>query len=182
MYSEALKNSDPVDPHAFVMSYAQDRFGLSDSDAEAFWEVLNHPQTIIRYGKGDYGKGDAVASLRDQAVADRDLLYSMKVKSNKDEFERFLLMWDIRVQYLEYKVIEDLVNSPDFDRSKASAMLRQLKEKVISKTRGLDKRFTAACRGYLKPGDIERNNAVRSRQIVRLEKILENMAAGTPKS
>ena len=179
MYSEALKNSDPVDPHAFVISYAQDRFGLSDSDAEAFWEVLNHPQTIIRYGKGDYGKGDAVASLRDQAVADRDLLYSMKVKSNKDEFERFLLMWDIRVQYLEYKVIEDLVNSPDFDRSKASAMLRQLKEKVISKTRGLDKRFTAACRGYLKPGDIERNNAVRSRQIVRLEKILENMAAGT---
>ena len=55
-----------------------------------------------------------------------------------------------------------------------------LKEKVISKTRGLDKSFTAACRGYLKPGDIERNNAVRSRQIVRLEKILENMAAGTP--
>ena len=57
-------------------------------------------------------------------------------------------------------------------------MLAELRAKVISQTRKLDKRFETACKGYLKQGDIEKYNSVRSRQLIRLEKVLENMAAG----
>ena len=39
MYSEALNSDSPVDPHAFVTSYAQTRFGLSKEESEAFWVV-----------------------------------------------------------------------------------------------------------------------------------------------
>ena len=98
MYAEALRSEAPIDPHAFVTKYAQDRFGLSADSAQTFWDILNHPQTIIRYGKSDYGKGEDVYTVRDNALADRNALYSMKVSGNRKEFELFLLMWDIRVQ------------------------------------------------------------------------------------
>ena len=176
MYSEALKKESPVDPHEFVTSYAKNRFGMSDEDAKKFWMILNSPQTIIRYGKGDYGKGEDVDVIRDNSVKDRNVLYSLKVKQNKDEFERFLLMWDIRVQYLEYKVIENEVNGSEFCRSKAEALLKRLNDKVISQNKSLNKRYNEMCKGYLKPQEIEYQNSVRLRQIALLEQTLRNIA------
>ncbi len=177
MYAEALKVQTPIDPHAFVTKYAQDRFGLSSESAENFWNILNHPQTIIRKGKSDYGKGEPVSVVRDNALADRDALYSMKVTRNKHEFDLFLLMWDIRIQYLEYKVIENEVNSTDFCRARAGEMLKQLEDKVISKTRKLNKRFAALCSGYLKSDEISYQNEVRVRQIDRMQAMLKNLAS-----
>lgn len=177
MYSEALKSESPIDPHAFVTAYAQERFGLSADSAENFWTILNHPQTIIRKGKSDYGKGEDVSVVRDNAIADRDALYSMKVTKNKDEFALFLLMWDIRIQYLEYKVIENEINSPEFCRVKAGEMLKQLEDKVISKTRKLDKRFESLCSGYLKSDEIAYLNEVRVRQIEYIQAKLKNIAS-----
>lgn len=175
MYAEALKSEIPVDPHAFVTDYARERFGLTGEEAEVFWNVLNVPQTIIRHGKSDYGKGEDVKAVRDKALSDRNALYSLKVRRNMDEFERFLLMWDIRVQYLEYKVIESKINSPDFSRSRAPEMLKELKVKVLSLTSELDRRFSRLYRGYLKPQEIEYLNSVRLRQIDRTEKVLKNL-------
>ena len=175
MYGEALKKETSIDPHDFVLHYAKDRFGISDSDAEKLWEVFNTPQTIILRGKAENGKGDSVNMIRDKAVADRDALYAMNIKTNKTEFDMFLLMWDIRVQFLEYKVIEAEINSPDFVRAKAPEMLSRLNDKVLSVNGKLDKRFAAMCKGYLKPQEIEYLNALRLRQAGRTEKMLKNL-------
>jgi hypothetical protein len=118
-----------------------------------------------------------VRVVRDNALADRDDLYSMKVTRNKHEFDLFLLMWDIRIQYLEYKVIENEVNSTDFCRARAGEMLEQLEDKVISKTRKLNKRFAALCSGYLKSDEISYQNEVRVRQIDRMQAMLKNLAS-----
>lgn len=175
MYAEALKTAGPVDPHDYVLRYSRDRFGMTDVEAEKFWEVLSTPQSIILCGKDKQGKGQDVSIARDKALSDRDALYAMKIKSNKEEFEMFLLMWDIRVQFLEYKVLEAEINSAEFTRSDAKEMLERLDDKVLSINKKLDKRFAAMCKGYLKDAEIKYLNDLRMRQAGRTEQMLRNM-------
>ena len=175
MYGEALNTMGSVDPEEFVLRYCRERFGFDDDDAKRFWIAFNTPQTIILRGKGQQGKGEDVCLIRDKAVADRDALYAMKVKRNKAEFDMFLLMWDIRVQFLEYKSLEAEMNSVDFTCSDAPEMLERLRKNVLSVNGKLSRRFSAMCKGYLKPQEIEYLNALRLRQVSRTEEMLKNL-------
>jgi len=87
----------------------------------------------------------------------------------------FLLMWDIRVQFLEYKSLEAEMNSVDFTCSDAPEMLERLRKNVLSVNGKLSRRFSAMCKGYLKPQEIEYLNALRLRQVSRTEEMLKNL-------
>ncbi len=160
MYGASLNQSGPIDPELFVKSYAQDRFGFSEEESQSFWEILSTPQQMVQVNNRANTEKE-----RDQSVSLRDRLYDMVPRKNKKEYEHLKLMFDIRVQYLEFKVLESVMNSSDFTRSKAPALLKEMEQKVLGPSRDLEKRFIQLNQGYLKFPELEYQNAFRMRKI-----------------
>lgn len=165
-YGEALKSAGPVDPKAFVTNYAQERFGLTAPEGEELWEILTATQAVVTRGKDK--AGNSVTAIRNQTGKLRDRLYAMNPIRNREEFEHYRLMFDIRMQYLAFKNIESICNSSRFNWSMAPELLERLRGEVMSLTPDLDRRFTELHKGYLKDGEINYLNAVRVRKIDQL--------------
>jgi hexosaminidase len=68
------------------------------------------------------------------------ILYQLQPQKNKEEFEHYRLMADIRMLYLSYQKIEAEVNDAGFNNSKVPSMLMQLK-KLLSDSKLINERF-----------------------------------------
>jgi hypothetical protein len=163
MYGEAVNNPAPVDPHDFVVRYAEERFGLSTSEGEGLFQILSAPQRTVRYGKDS--EGNSVSDILSETKALQNKLYAMAPKSNQKEFEHFRLMFDLRVQYLQYKEIERIFNSPEFSRGMAAELLYRLENEVMSQNASLDRRFSELNTGYIKTEELPSLNSRRARQM-----------------
>ncbi len=164
MYGEALRSDGPVDPEGFVLRYGAERFGFSAGEAAVLWRVLAAPQRQVRYGI-ESGTRAPVAEVLAATRAVRDELYTLVPRRNRREIDHLRLMMDLRVQYLEYKVIEAEFNSPGFSRAGAAALLARLEGEVISKNDELARRFTELNSGYIKEAELPYLNSVRERQM-----------------
>jgi len=65
--------------------------------------------------------------LADSQALTVKTLYELQPQKNKEEFEHYRLMADIRMLYLTYPKIEAEVNDPGFSNSKIPSILVQLK-------------------------------------------------------
>jgi hypothetical protein len=163
-YAESSRRTEPLNPGEFIARYGRERFGLPTSDAETFRDILYSRQVRIRYGQAGGGRlslEEVLAQTRRQ----RDALYVMTPSENGREFEHFRLMWDIRLQYLEFKIIDAIYNSPDFNRGMAAGLLARLESDVMSRTAGLDARYISLNGEFLKPGEPQFQNSLRVRKI-----------------
>jgi len=111
-YAEALNSLDPLDPHAFVVRYARERFGLTVPEGEQVWEILTISPELIVNGKP--ATSPSIAAMRETVEDAVAKMKSLKPMSNRDEFEHFRLMLDIRLHYLKFKEAEERFNSPGF--------------------------------------------------------------------
>ena len=76
-------------------------------------------------------------------------------------------MLDLRINYLSYKEIEFIYNSNSYDMTQASELAQRL-NKIISEADKLDKRFVHINKGYLKSGQAEEINALRTEKMKEL--------------
>jgi len=81
-----------------------------------------------------------VSQLADSQALALKTLYELQPQKNKEEFEHYRLMVDIRMLYRSYQKIEAEVNDPDFSNSKIPSILMQLK-KLLSDAKLIDQRF-----------------------------------------
>ena len=168
-YAEALRSTEPLDPHAFVVRYATERFGVTKTEGELLWEVLTIPSELIVNGKPV--TSPSIAALRETVEEAVKKMNSIKPASNSDEFEHFRLMLDIRLHYLRFREAESRFNSTDFSIDDRKSVITEL-EKLIQETKDLDRRFARLNRGFLHESEIEHQNMIRNRKLILLHRRL----------
>lgn len=164
-YAQALKQSEPIVPEAFVSEYAQERFGLSVEESKKLWEALTLDPEMIRNSKP--AKSKTIAEMISKTEYARSILYALKPKKNIDEFEHFRLMVDLRKHYLKFKALEAVYNSDNFSRKEAGKLIPKLEE-LIAESEMLDKRFSTSHQGFLYDKELADQNMIRKKPLTML--------------
>src|SRR5205814_6188003 len=94
-------------------------------------------------------------------------LYQLKPQKNKEEFEHYRLMADIRMLYLTYQKIEEEVNEPGFSNSKIPSILMQLK-RLLSDSRLINQRFISLNKNTFYVTELQEENSFRNDKIILL--------------
>jgi hypothetical protein len=157
-YAQSVNQTEPLNPHDFVVEYAQNRFGLTAQTGEILWEILSAKQEVIH-------AKTAVNPVLRQTLQLRNKLYDLKPTKNKTEFEHLKLMFDIRINYLKFKELESFYQSGCFHRSEAKGLLQKI-DQLLAEEKKLDKRFVSLQSGFLHPKEIEHQNTIRKRKIL----------------
>lgn len=111
----------------------------------------------------------------DECVRMRDELARLKPRKGAEEAAHYLLMLDIRINYLRFKAVEARCQSASFDRSGIPELVSGLKT-LLAETRTLDRRFARLNGGYLKAREIEYMNTMRS---VKMKSLYERLTNNT---
>ncbi|MFD2525312.1 family 20 glycosylhydrolase [Flavihumibacter stibioxidans] len=161
-FAEALKTLDPINPEAFVKRYAEERFGLKENDRQRFWQAITtDPKQVV------ITRPDAVSEISGLRIKNdtaRKILKELMPLRNQKEFEHYRLMFDLRGFYLDFKEIEAVYNSADFNRSKAKTLVPRL-EKLRSASKTLDRRFYDLNKGFLHEEEIREQNLIRNQKL-----------------
>ena len=88
----------------------------------------------------------------------------MKPKSNNKEFEHLKLMLDLRLFYLDSKMLESEYES-DFMAKTEKTKMKNAFSELIDRSKKLDQRFSALNKGFLYPSEIEEQNRIRSQKV-----------------
>ena len=90
----------------------------------------------------------------------RNALCAIKPSKNEKEFEHFKLMADLRMHYLDFKVVVEELNSENFKKSQTPALVDKLDE-IFKDAKKLNKRFTKLNKGFLYDSELENQNELR---------------------
>ncbi|MBL0742983.1 beta-N-acetylhexosaminidase [Chryseolinea lacunae] len=159
-YTESLKSTAPLDIPAFVQKYGNETYGFSKDQSLKFWNALRTAPYEIQQGQVQGPTTMSVQNVLDSAALAARWLRELTPSKNKDEFEHYRLMADIRVHYLDYQRIEKQVNKPAFTQKDFPDVLKQLKSLIVQ-SENLNQRFVALNKAYLHPGEMDVENVLR---------------------
>lgn len=160
-YFEAVKAKEPLDITQFVKNYSAKNYGFNEGQSKTFWEALTKAPYEITQGVVS-NKDVNVNQLLDSAKLASRQLYELKPLKNKEEFEHYRLMADIRVQYLTYSALEIEVNKPGLKDSRITEIITELRKIDTAK---LDKRFIALNKYALYDAELDQENELRNAKI-----------------
>jgi len=140
-FTEAMKNA-PFDLMGFLNRYCEDRFGFDAAETGTFWSALTMTPYQADNGSVLYKDTWSISMLHDSTEKAVGMLSSLVPERNHEEFGHFLLMMDIRMNYLAYKELEAMVNAPSFLPEQVPGVLAQL-ERIIKTGALIDSRFMA---------------------------------------
>lgn len=158
-YAEAVRKVEAIDPQAFALKYAQERFGLSEKDSKEFWKALTVTPELISRGKPETSL--SIAKMIENHEPARLALHELKPEKHEKEFEHFRLMADLRAHYLEFKELESIYNSDQFNLGEEALILPRLRE-LLSEAELLNQRFAALQKGFLFDAEIADQNRLRT--------------------
>jgi len=160
-YAEAIKSVQPIDIEHFIIKYCHENYGLDDRQSISFWTALKMTPYEVEQGKVMTGEPLSVQQLLDSAMEAAKILDSLKPEKNKEEFEHYSLMANIRMQYLSYESIEKKVNSESFTQDQIPGILSEL-ESIMTKNAEINKRFLELNKNYYHLAELEGENQLRS--------------------
>ena len=166
-YSESLKLDQPLNTDDFIIKYGKDHFGFTKEQSGAFWNALKTSPYEIQQGKVIAPFEMTVQQLSDSNDVAVKTLYALKPIKNKQEYEHYKLMADIRGYYLRYQAIEKMVNDPTFNGSQKPVIIDKLK-KLLAGSKSLDDRFIQLNKGFLNPSEIQEENLLRNIKVIHL--------------
>ncbi len=172
-YTESLKNSEPLNIESFVARYTREKYGFSAGEARKFWQALTTAPYEVQRGQViSRNKAQlTIKNLLDSSTAAVRTLQDLNPSKNKNEYEHYLLMADIRTYYLTLMWIEDEMNREDYNLSKAPSLLSVLKKLDPDR---LDSRFIRAHQHAYYVSELELENRMRNLRYHTLKERLEN--------
>ena len=162
-YCDAVRSDAPFEPETFVKGWARTRLGLDETGAEVLWRYFSMPQEMVSVtaaGAKD-ARGRDVEEVLAECRAMRDELAQLRPRDGRDHVAHYLLMLDIRIEYLRFKCFEARYQSSEFRRSDIPALERDLAALVRDAAK-IDKRFALLHKNYLKPAEIDYVNRMRT--------------------
>jgi hypothetical protein len=163
-YTKSLQSQKPLDIDEFIKTYSKQQYGFNDQQSVSFWKALTTCPYEINQGKVIASSGITVSQLADSQALAVKTLYELQPQKNKEEFEHYRLMADIRMLYLSYQKIEAEVNDPGFSNSKIPSILVQLK-KLLSDAKLIDQRFISLNKNALYLTELQKENDLRNSKI-----------------
>ncbi|MCD7936647.1 MAG: family 20 glycosylhydrolase [Tannerellaceae bacterium] len=151
-YSYAVNSRLPLDYQTFIKEYGQTRYGLSATESELFLTYFTHPQEEILKGGKDKN-GTPVKEILRECIRLKQEFNTLTPKHNRDEFAHYSLMLDIRINYLQFKEIETVYESPAYHRSRAAELQARL-QPVIEESLRINQEFIKLNKNYLKEEEL----------------------------
>lgn len=164
-YCQAANSKEALSSRDFILSYAHQRYGFSKEEAQVFLDYFLLPQELVRNGKD--AKGTTMAQVIENCKELKKKFDKLSPQQYSSEFEHYRLMLDLRINYLNYKEVEFIYNSENYDVTQAAGLAQRL-NKIISEADKLDKRFIYLNKDYLKPGQAEDINTLRTEKMKEL--------------
>lgn len=161
-YCEALRSSEPLDPVRFIAGYAEERYGLSAAGSKILLEYFSMPQETV--GNGKDAKGKPVGEVIEECRSLKTKMDKLAPRYNKEEFEHFRFMLDLRIHYLAFKEIESCYQSDRYTAEQAPDLIKRLKV-LFKEAALLDKRFIRMNKTYLKEPQLEEINTWRNEKM-----------------
>jgi hypothetical protein len=162
-YAKSLQSVEPLDYHQYIIDYCNSQYGFNKSASENFIAALfSAPYEVIQGAIADSSM--SIGELLDSARLAAKTLASLQPSKNKNEFEHYRLMGDIRVQYLTYEQIEAFVNSDQFSQKELPATLARLKT-LLANTEKINQRFLALNGRYFHTEELRQENELRNARI-----------------
>ena len=169
-YCQAANSDKILNPHDFILSYAQQRYGFSNKEAQTFLRYFSFPQELVRKGKDT--KGTDITEIIKNSKEVKNKFDKISPRQNINEFEHYRLMLDLRINYLRYKEIEFIFNSSTYDVTQAEKLLQRLYQ-IITEAEDLDNRFIDMNKNYLKSGQAKEINTLRTEKMKELYQALQ---------
>lgn len=159
----AVNSEERFEPEDFIRSYAMNEMGLDKEGADVLMDYFSMPQNQIYIGSDGAKDSDGrpVGEILEECISIRDRMVVLKPQHKEKELEHWILMLDMRINYLRFKEVEAFVQSDGFDRSGAAAVLSVL-EDIVAEEDSLASRFESLNKGYVKDSDIEYVNNIKS--------------------
>jgi len=151
----------------FIKTYGKEQYGFNNEQSVSFWQALTTCPYEIKQGKVVASQNITMSQLADSQALAVKILYQLQPLKNKEEFEHYRLMADIRMLYLTYQKIEAEVNDSSFSNSKVSPILMQLK-KLINDSKLIDQRFISLNKATLYTEGLQEENNLRNSKIILL--------------
>ncbi|MGN6604736.1 MAG: beta-N-acetylhexosaminidase [Ginsengibacter sp.] len=170
-YTQSLRTDKPLDIPNFIHAYSKQQFGFTEEQSEAFWKALTMTPYEVKQGEVISPKPMTVQQLADSQATAVKTLYDLKPAKNREEFEHYRLMADIRMQYLSYQKIEKQVNMPSFTKSQLPGVVQQL-EQLLTDSKKIDQRFIDLNKNTLYMSELQQENNLRDSKINLLYKRL----------
>ncbi len=159
-YSQSLRSDKPLDIRAFIRSYSKQQYGFNEQQATSFWKALTSTPYEIKQGEVISPIPMTVKQLADSQSSAVKTLYRLEPTKNKEEFEHYRLMADIRMLYLNYQKIEKQVNMVSFTKVQLPAVVQQLKH-LLEDSKRIDQRFIDLNKNTLYMSELEEENNLR---------------------
>lgn len=163
-FFKAVNTADPLNIPDFINQYAKRTFGFSSAKAILFWKAISACNYDISQGKVMIADPPTIQQMLDSTKWAAKTLQQLKPVKGIEEFAQLQLMTDIRVQYLETYVLEDLLNNKTFNAGDFDRIGARLKA-VLSKSPSLDKRFMNLNKNTFYLGELQAENRIRSYHI-----------------
>ncbi|HKK42767.1 MAG TPA: family 20 glycosylhydrolase [Bacteroidales bacterium] len=158
-YAQSLRQDVPLDPKAFVVKYARERFGLTAAEGEKLWDILcASPEQVT---PGDTADLERISRSVSHA---EELMASLAPGAHMKEFEHLRLMLDLRLYYLDFMKIESVYESNRYNRETAKIILPELK-RLLDESKSLNDRFADLNKGFLYPDEIKEQNHIRNEKL-----------------
>ncbi|MGH2649004.1 MAG: beta-N-acetylhexosaminidase [Ginsengibacter sp.] len=170
-YTQSLRTDKPLDVPDFIGAYSKQYYGFDQQQATSFWEALTTTPYEVKQGEVIASSAMTVQQLADSQATAVKTLYRLQPTKNKEEFEHYRLMADIRMLYLNYQKIEKQVNMPSFTRAQLPSVVQQLKQ-LLSDSKKIDQRFIRLNSNTLYLAELEQENNLRDSKINLLYKRL----------
>jgi hexosaminidase len=161
-FADALKTTDPFDQKKFVSKYSKINYGFDEVQSASFLKAL----IAVPYEVGNNKvKGPlSLKQLADSVAWSAEVLSALKPVKNKEEYAQYVLLTDIRLQYLRYQLIETEANSAEFTAMQAPQLAVRLAE-VMKKMTVLNDRYTALNESVFYASELAKDNELRLAKI-----------------
>lgn len=166
-YAQALKDPEPLNINQFIQHYAAAQFGMNSRQTTQFEQALMMAPYEVSQGKVLSPKEMNVDELLDSARMALGLLQNIQVLKNQLAYEQFIVMQDIRVQYISYEQIEILTNAPSFNSKNIPEILKRL-EVLITRSKKLNQQFINLNQLWYYPSVLREENEIRNQKLIQL--------------
>ena len=163
-YTQSLQTDKPLDIRTFIRSYSKQQYGFNEQQAASFWKALTTTPYEVKQGDVIAPSPMTVKQLADSQATAVKTLYGLQPTKNKEEFEHYRLMAEIRMLYLNYQKIEKQVNMVSFTKVQLPAVVQQLKQ-LQEDSKKIDQRFIDLNKNTLYMGELEEENNLRDSKI-----------------
>ncbi|MCX6213010.1 beta-N-acetylhexosaminidase [Spirosoma sp.] len=160
-YGESIKTAQPLNVQQFVQTYTSNTYGFSKDQATKFWQALIVAPYEVKQGQVASLKPMTIQTLLDSTQLAAKILYALAPSKNKEEFDQYRLMTDIRLEYLTYQLIESEVNDERFTTAQIPAILTRLKT-LMADSEKISSRFTTLNKAYYHPAELNQETYWRT--------------------